>query len=151
MDLEALRSWLSDPIALQIAAVGAGFAPESTRCFGVKLDAQGSLSVGVVEAQAPRLLAALRNSGRAAVNLTHPLTFHGRQIKGTLLEIEEPSIEAAAAARDYFSRFTVALGQIGLSAEQCRGLFHTGPTRWVRLQAEQLFDQTPGPTAGARL
>jgi hypothetical protein len=148
--LAALSEWIQGPVAVQIAATGAGLTPESVRGFGVRID-DDRLSVALVDAQAPRLLQALRDSQRVAVNLTHPLTFHGRQFKGPLVELQEPSDDAAAAARDYFARFTAVLGKLGLTPEQCRGMFFTGPTRWVCLRPLEQFNQSPGADAGARL
>ena len=151
LDLEALRAWLQEPVAVQLATVGDDLAPQSVRGFGVRLDDDGTLSVGLVDAQAPALLKALRKAGTVAVNLTHPTTFRGRQLKGRLVEIEEPSEDAANAAREYFARFVLLLAKIGLTPEQCRGMFHTSATRWIRMRPEELFDQTPGVGAGARL
>ena len=151
LDLQALRAWIEEPVAIQLATSGVELAPQSVRGFGVRFDDDDTLRVGLVDAQAPAFLAALREAGRLAVNLTHPTTFHGRQLKGPLVEIEEPSAGAAQAAREYFARFVVALAQIGLTPDQCRGMFHTSPTRWIRVRPEQLFNQTPGVGAGARL
>lgn len=151
LDLTELRDFIREPVAVQLASCGAGLAPESVRGYGVRIDDQGALCLGLIDAQAPKLLQAMLASRRVAVNLTHPLTFHGRQVKGPLLEIEEPSSDAADAARQYFARFVTLLAKIGLSAEQCRGMFFSGPTRWIRMQPAELFDQTPGPGAGAAL
>jgi hypothetical protein len=148
--LAALQDWIRDPIAVQVAASAPGLKPESVRGFAIRIQGD-ALAVGVVDAQAPRLLAVLREAPQVAINLTHPLTFHGRQFKGPLVELAEPSVEAAEAASEYFARFLVAVAQIGLTAEQCSGLFKTGPTRWVRMQPLEVFNQTPGPGAGARL
>ncbi|HVY27947.1 MAG TPA: hypothetical protein VHB79_15430 [Polyangiaceae bacterium] len=148
--LAGLEAWIREPIAVQVAATAPGHAPESARGFAIRLHGE-SLAVGLVDAQAPRLLAALRSATAVAINLTHPLTFHGRQFKGPLVDLEEPSAEAAEAAHEYFQSFALALAQIGLTAEQCRGMFKHGPTRWVRIRPTEMFNQTPGPGAGARL
>jgi hypothetical protein len=151
LDLEALRAWLQEPVAVQLATGGDDLAPQSVRAFAPRLNDDGTLSVGLVDAQAPELLKALRKAGKLAVNLTHPTTFLGRQLKGPIIEVEEPSDAAAQAACEYFARFVVLLAKIGLTSEQCRGMFRTGATRWVRMQPAELFDQTPGVGAGARL
>ena len=148
MNLQELRSCIEEPVAIQLATVGADLAPQSVRGFGVRLDDSGALCVGFVDAQAPKFLAPLSFSRRLAVNLTHPITFRGRQLKGPLLEIEPPSAAAEQAAREYFARFVLELGRIGLTPEQCRGMFRSGPTRWIRMQPVEQFNQTPGPGAG---
>ncbi len=151
LDLEALRAWIVAPVAIQLAACGEGLAPQSVRGFGVSFDDSGALRVGIVDEQCPKLLAALRVGQPLAVNLTHPLTFHGRQFKGPLLELQEPSAEAAQAAQQYFGEFTELVAKIGLTPVQCRGFFKTGATRFLRMKPEQMFDQTPGASAGQRL
>lgn len=147
--LAALKQWIEEPVAVQIAAVGAS-GPESVRGFAVRIDGD-TLAVGLVDAQAPRLVTALREARTVAINLTHPLTFHGRQLKGPLVELHEPSLEAEQAAREYFGRFVIALAHIGLTPEQCRGMFLSGPTRWVRIRPHEMFNQSPGQGAGERL
>jgi len=151
LEREALRAWIATPVAIQVSVCGAGLEPESVRGFAVSLDDVGALTIGIVDEQAPRLLALLEPGVQVAVNLTDPLNFRGRQLKGPLLAVEEPSAEAARAATQYFERFTVVLAKIGMTPQICRGLFKTGATRFVRIQPQELFDQTPGATAGDRL
>lgn len=148
--LAALQDWIREPLAVQIAATAPGLAPESARGFAIRLEGE-TLAVGLIDAQAPRLLTLLRATTQVAINLTHPLDFQGRQFKGPIVELAEPSTDAAEAAAAYFARFVVAVEKIGLTPEQTRGLFKTGPTRWLRMQPLDVFNQTPGPGAGARL
>ena len=150
MNMQELRSCIEEPVAIQLATVGADLVPQSVRGFGVRLDDSDALCVGFVDAQAPEFLAPLRVSRRLAVNLTHPVTFRGRQLKGPLIEIEPPSAAAEQAAREYFVRFAAQLARIGITPEQCRGMFCSGPTRWIRMQPMEQFNQTPGPGAGQR-
>ncbi len=148
MDFVELRHFIAEPVAIQLAVAVGGTVPQSVRGFGLQLDADDTLRLGLVDAQAPDFLAALANAQHLAVNLTHPVTFRGRQLKGALLEIEPPSPAAERAALEYFGRFSLLLAKIGLTPLQCRGLFRSGPTRWVRMRPTQQFNQTPGVGAG---
>jgi hypothetical protein len=149
MNTEALIACIEAPVAIQLATRGEGLAPSSLRGFGVRFDAKpGVLSLGVIDAQAERFLTALRGSRQLAVNLTHPATFRGLQLKGPLLEIEEPSLDAEHAARSYYAHFVELLSSVGIMPAQCRGFFHSGKARWVRMQPLSMFNQTPGPGAG---
>lgn len=150
MKLEALREWIVDPVAIQIATCDESGVPFSVRGFGVGLDG-ATLRVGVIDVQARELLPVMQRTRRIAINLTHPSTFVGRQLKGPLVAIDEPTAEAAAAAREYFGRFVIALAPQGLTPEQCRGMFHSSATRWLRMQPQAIFDQTPGALAGRPL
>jgi hypothetical protein len=152
MDPSVISALLAKVVAIQLSTVGEGLMPESVRGFGVELDAGANvLSVLVCDAQTSRLVAALRKSERLAVNLTDPVVFRGLQVKGPLVCIEEPSDEAASAAARYFEQFVVALGPIGFKPAQLRGFFHHGKARWIRMRPVELFNQTPGPGAGAAL
>jgi hypothetical protein len=151
LDTEEFRAWIDAPVAVQVAACGKDLRPQSVRAFGVSFDAAGALQVALLDAQCPPLLRALRVGRPVAVNLTHPLTFLGRQLKGPVVELAEPSLEAGLAAQRYFDRFVQVLAKIGMTPEQCRGMFYTGPARFLRMQPAELFDQTPGAGAGARL
>jgi hypothetical protein len=150
MKVDALREWISEPVAIQIATADETCTPFSVRGFGVGLTGT-ELRVGVIDDQARELLEVMRRTRRIAINLTHPNTFLGRQLKGPLLRIDEPSIEAAREALAYFHRFVKALALVGLTPEQCRGMFQGGATRWLRMQPVAIFDQSPGAAAGRAL
>jgi hypothetical protein len=152
MDSGVISATLAKTVAIQVATSGEGLAPQSVRGFGVEYDADaGVLSVLVCDAQATRLVAALRSSQFVALNLTDPVTFRGIQAKGPLVAIEEPSDEAARAAARYFEEFSNALASVGFKSAQVRGFFHHRSARWIRMRPAELFNQTPGPGAGAAL
>jgi hypothetical protein len=152
MDSTRLIACIAEPIAIQVATRTEDLVPRSVRGFGVRFDAESNvLSVGVLDAQATEFLAALRSSNAIAVNLTHPVSIRGVQVKGPVLSIEEPSTEAAEAAAAYWSGFLKVVVTIGFEPEVCRGMFHSGAARWVTMRPVQMFDQTPGPGAGRRL
>jgi hypothetical protein len=150
MKLEALRDWIAAPVAIQIATSDETGSPFCVRGFGVGLDG-AVLRVGVIDAQARELLAVMSRTRRIAVNLTNPDTFLGRQLKGPLVAIEEPSPDATRTALAYFGEFVKALARQGLTPEQCQGMFHSSAARWLRMQPQAIFDQSPGATAGRPL
>ena len=152
MDSTRLIACIAEPIAIQLATRTEDLMPRSVRGFGVRFDAESNaLSVGVLDAQAIEFLAALRASHAIAVNLTHPVSIRGVQVKGPLLSIEEPSAAAAEAAASYFARFAEVVATLGFEPEVFRGMFHSGAARWLTMRPVQMFDQTPGPGAGRRL
>jgi len=151
MDFDELRQLLNQgPLALQVATSSEELVPYVTRGFGAVVTGE-ELRVVVIEAQAMELLATLRRTGRIAINLTHPKTFVGRQVKGSLVGIDEPSDEAAATAAEYLERFAAVVADIGLTRQQAQGMYIAGPASWVRMRPQHLFDQTPGTTAGRQL
>ncbi len=152
-DIAPLRDLLEGVVAVQLAAAGPGLVPESVRGFGAVLDAEaGVLSLIVLDEQSVAFREAAARAGTFAVNLTDPLTFRGLQLKGPLVAIEEASNDARAAANTYFGAFGATLARVGFQAAQLRGFFHGhGGARWVRMRPEHVFNQTPGPGAGAPL
>src|SRR5690349_13750854 len=108
MDLDELRQLISGPLAIQIATSSEDLVPFMVRGLGADLIGE-ELRVAVIEAQAVTLLSTLRRTRRVAVNLTHPNTFLGRQVKGPLIAIDQPSAEAAKAAADYLEHFAQAI------------------------------------------
>jgi hypothetical protein len=151
MDFDELLQLLNQgPLALQVATSSEQLVPYVTRGFGAVLTRE-ELRVVVIEAQAVELLATLRRTRRIAINLTHPKTFVGRQVKGSLVGIDKPSDEAAATAAEYLERFAAVVADIGLTRQQAQGMYVAGPASWVRMRPQHLFDQTPGTTAGRQL
>ena len=150
MDFDALRELTQEIQAIQVATSSETLVPYLTRGFGVALTGE-ELHVVVIEAQAVELLTTLRRTRRISINLTHPITFLGRQVKGPLLGIDEPSEEAAKVAADYLERFAEIVASIGLTRQQAQGMFLAGPASWVRMRPQHLFDQSPGAAAGRQL
>jgi hypothetical protein len=152
MNVGILSAQLAGPVAVQLATADAELRPRSVRGLGAAFDEpSGVLSLVVAVAQAGALLTALERSRKLAVNLTHPVTLHGVQVKGPLVRIEAPSSEAAEAARRYFEGFVEALAKVGFKPAQLQGMYCSGDTLWVRMQPVELFNQTPGPGAGKAL
>ena len=144
--------FLQSPLAVQVAACSPSLRPSSTRGFGCVVERDWrTLCLVVNEAQAARCLEDLGRSDRLSVNLSHVVDFRGVQIKGRLLEMRVATAAEERAAQDYFRRLVDAITTIGVSAESTRGFWKTGPMRVLRMEAEALFEQTPGAGAGARL
>jgi hypothetical protein len=151
MDFDELRQLIQGPLAIQLATSSEDLVPFMVRGLGVELLGE-ELRVAVIEAQAAMLLATLRRTRRVAINLTHPNTFLGRQVKGPLVAIDEPSADAAKVAADYLERFAEAIAAIGVTRQQAQGMFFSNsPTCWVRMKPLECFDQSPGSGAGRRL
>jgi len=152
MNVGVLRALLEQTVALQLATVDEGLVPRSVRALGVSFDAEsGLLSLALSDAQSVAFRAALGRAGRLAVNLTNPVTFQGVQVKGPLVRLEEASVDAVAAVARYRETFLGALESVGFQRAKVAGLFCTGPARWVRMEPREIYNQTPGPGAGALL
>lgn len=144
----AERELLAGPLAVQVSSVDALLRPRLARCWGVELDDQGILTVALIDAQTQALRAALTESRRAAVNVTQPVTLYSLQFKGEVVELAEPDESAREMVRIRSDVFADSLGHIGIEPAKVRGAMHRGPARYLRLRVREMFNQTPGPSAG---
>jgi hypothetical protein len=147
-----MAHFLESPVAIQLCAASPDLHPASTRAFGCRVEEDArTLRLSVLEAQAKRFLKALDTGERVAVNFGHVVDFRSVQVKGTRLEVRAADETERQAVRDYTREFKKMMGRVGVPEEACQGLFHSGPVVVVRVRADVLFEQTPGPGAGARL
>ena len=129
-----------------------GLRPELARVWGMEVSSDGRQVTFCVEAPpASRMRANLERGSNVALTATKPSTYRSLQIKGRVRgtwEATEADIARARAQVDAFTGDVVPLG-----IEPARGV------RFMREDAlfaavidiEELYDQTPGPAAGARL
>ena len=128
--------------------------PSGHRVPGWHIDQSGrTLTVFMPDASAPRLLEALRDNGRIAVTFEEVGTHETYQVKGRYLShrpVRHAEIEIADAARDRFGRGLRSLN----NDERVTALITASipkPGLAVEIGVEEVFVQTPGPGAGARI
>jgi hypothetical protein len=148
----------SGPAAIVGSADAAG-VPEMSRGWGVQVLADANEVVICVPSRSGRrLLANLEHAGRMAVVMTSPRTYRSFQVKGRVVAIAPASADDRDRAAAHQHAFVESAYAVGLPRESARRLFtdrHGEPLdadlTTVRMKVEALFDQTPGPGAGARL
>lgn len=148
---EARRDLLQGPLAVQVASASARLEPQVSRGWGADLDAGGRLSFILIDAQTEVLRQVLRETGKAAVNATNPVTLESIQFKGEVLEIAEPDAKAREEANRRIAQFVDALRGAGILRGEAFGLAHPGPARRIAIRVREVYDQSPGPGAGRRL
>ena len=150
MDPAALADFLASGVAMLGASAGEGGRPEAFRIWGADVDSGGRVRV-LVNSEAGRTLEAARGGGPLALLFTDITTFRSVQVKGRVDGVPEPlGPDDVALMRRYTESFTAALGTVGHPprlAEQLRPFSVFA----VRVTADELYDQTPGAGAGARL
>jgi hypothetical protein len=139
---------LVSPCSLLVGSVAAGGLPDATRGWGIELLGPDRLRV-LLAANARRTLAHLADGGRMALTTTHFATLVSWQLKGRAARIEE----ATAADRIRFEAFCAGcvhrLHELEGTPEDI--IWRLLPPGIVACEmvVEQVFDQTPGPQAGA--
>ena len=147
-----LAAFLQEGLGIHIGTRNERLEPNGARAGAVQVDEDGvHLIVYVPEVAAPRVLPDLQSNGQATVGFARPVDDKACQVKGVF-------VERAAGARGRARAGDGAVGglsrQPGKDRHPARRAWIDGST-WpsvaIRLRATALFNQTPGPSAGAPL
>lgn len=134
--------------ALIVGAVETDGAPYATRGWGFVLDPDGS-PVVVIDADDERGRDALRPGGSIAVTAADVRTLRSIQFKGAVRSVHEATGPDTIVIEHYLHEFFTAISETdGVAIDVLR---RVTPTRYLRCRfaCQELFDQTPGPAAGA--
>ena len=122
-------------------------------CRGIALatkDAFDTVTVYVPAATSQETIANVATTRRVAIVATDPPTHESIQIKGVSrgVRLAPPSEQQFVAER--LDGFADALQQFGLPRRVTRSIAHW-PAFMIEVSVEEVFEQTPGPKAGAPL
>jgi hypothetical protein len=141
---------LESPCGLLVGSVGPDGVPDAIRAWGVRVLGADRVRV-LLSDNADRTLANLADGGRMALTTTHFVTLVSWQLKGRAIAIGA----ATAADRIRFDAFCAGCVQILHQADGTPEeiIWRIVPPGIVACEmvVEQVFDQTPGPEAGARI
>jgi hypothetical protein len=149
LEAETAR-FLSDKAALIVGVVGADGRPFATRGWGMTVldHATGETRV-LIDADDDARLAHLAGGGRIAVTGADVPTLRSCQVKGTVDGFDAATAADQAHVERYCDGY---FGDIEAADHFPRHLLERQrPDRFVacRFVVEEVFDQTPGPHAGA--
>ena len=136
---------------LVVGTVSADGAPRADRAWGVSVvDADARRIRFVMSADDPAVLEHLE-SGSVALTGGEVSTFHSVQFKGRPVTVEAPTSEDIEMARVQSERFFQTVHLVdGNPVEQLRRMLPLD-TVAVEMVVTEMFDQTPGPSAGSAL
>jgi hypothetical protein len=145
------RQLLESPGALVVGTVDESRLPDATRGWGLEVLDDGAAVRVLLASNASATLANLRATGRIAVTATDIPTFESVQVKGRASSVEAPT----AADRERFARFCDGVVKIvaeidGTTEDMVARMIPVDVVACV-VAVEEMFDQTPGPSAGTRL
>jgi len=154
----------SDPLVSRDLAefVGAGVAtvvatrdeelrPEIARAWGSEVSADGaSVTLCVPASRGSKTLTNLDANGAISATFVLPTTYRAVQLKGTVLDVCEPTPEQLARFEEHVAAFIDQAEQIGITPKQVHALVEPAYVA-VTFSVRELYDQTPGPSAGSRL
>ena len=136
------------------ASRDADLRPSLMRACGLRIDAtDGTLRVHLARSQAARLLADIATSRLIAVVVSEPSTHRTMQLKGNDARVEAATPEDLATLPGYAGQLDDELRSIGLPASFARAMIAVDPADVVavRFTPTEIYDQTPGPRAGAAI
>lgn len=151
---EDVRALLEAGSALIVGLTRPDGLPHATRGYGLSLDPDATtatLLVGATESTTLALAPGAEPRVPIAVTAADVLTLASVQVKGVLLGVEAAGPEDLARKDRYCDEFCAAIQRVdGISAELAERWRPQAVIRW-RMTIDELFVQTPGPGAGARI
>jgi hypothetical protein len=142
----------TDPgTSVLIGTVDANGAPATCRGIAlVSADGCATATVYAPMATSQQTIANLAATGRLAVVACHPIDHCATQLKGHSRAVRLATDEEGAFVRRRLEEFADVLDQIGTPRRVTRRLAHW-PAFAIEMQVDEIYDQTPGPKAGARM
>ena len=145
----ALAAFLQEGVGIHIGTRNEGLQPNGARAVAVRVEPDGEhLEVYVARVAAARILPDLASNGQAAVGFGRPIDDRACQVKGVFVGVRDATDDEWPMVLAQWDGFLGSLEKIGIPRAATR-TWITWPAVAIRLRANALFDQTPGPGAGA--
>jgi hypothetical protein len=148
---EELASFLQEGIAVQLGTRNARLEPNGVRVVAVLVERDGTHVVAYVPDVAARgVLPDLESNGQAALVFARPPDERACQLKGTFAGARPATADEYAAVQGQWDRWLDRLSTIGYPRPtfECWAKW---PCIAIRVKVNAIFNQTPGPGAGAPL
>ncbi len=129
-----------------------GLRPAFARAWAPRVSEDGrTLSLCIPAPEGSLMRSNLEGNGAIAVGFSPPTIARAVQIKGVATGVREPTPAELEHVEQHLERFQAECDRIGAPREVSgRMLDRTGLVT-VTFPIAEVFDQTPGPTAGRRL
>lgn len=125
--------------------------PHGTRAAALRVwpDRQHA-TLYLAEAIAATTLSNVRETGRLAIQVSHPIDHRTLQLKGRATQLRAAREDEHAYVSQFVGEFGQVLDKIGLPLELMQRMAHW-PASAIDLRVEEIYLQTPGPGAGQPL
>jgi len=146
-----LTEFFESGVSLLVGTRDARLLAENTRAMGLRVEPGGrEITLLLPVATAERTLANLRDNGRVAVCTSRAEDHRSVQVKGAVIEIRAAMASERAIVERYRKLIAASWGFLGMPTNLTFEL-SCWPCHAVKLGIESIFEQTPGPGAGAPL
>jgi hypothetical protein len=146
---DSLVTFLQQGVAINIGTRNARLEPSASYVGAALVDPDRKhLTVFVPVIGSDAVLLDLQANGQAAVVFARPEDDRACQVKGTFVSVRPATDDEAPLVHEQYTGFLRQLEIIGMPGESTR-TWIVWPALAVRLRVTAVFDQTPGPKAGA--
>ena len=148
----AVVEFIQGGVAVGVATRDDDLRPEFARGWGpeVSVDRRAvRLCVSAPEGSLVR--ANLQRNGAVAVGFSPPTIARAVQVKGVATGVSEPDEADLERVERHVRAFVAEAERIGAPPELSRRMFVGTGLAAIQFSIDDVFDQTPGPTAGRRL
>jgi hypothetical protein len=146
-----LADFLQQGIAIQLGTRTATLEPNGVRVVAAIVEGDGTHVVAYVpEVSVRHVLPDLESNGLAALVFARPPDERACQLKGTFAAVRTAAADERRIVQAQWGRWLDRLTSIGL-ARPAFDHWTTWPCVAIRVRVNAIFNQTPGPGAGARL
>jgi hypothetical protein len=144
-----LAAFLQEGVGIHVGTRNGALQPNGTRALAVTVDEDGlHVVVYVAAVAAVRILPDLESNGQIAVGFGRPIDDRACQVKGTFIDARPASEAERPVVGAQWDGFLASLEKIGIPRAATQA-WVTWPAVAIRMRVNGLFDQTPGPGAGA--
>lgn len=142
-------AFLSSGVSLLVGTRDAHHRPACGRAVGLRIEPdRAHVTVFLSDATSERMIRDLHDNGHMALVASEIISHRTLQLKGVAEHVAPAVASERALLDDYVARFGEVLEMVGLPLHITRRV-NTWPATAVRLRVRELFEQTPGPGAGA--
>jgi len=146
-----LTAFLEQGVGIHIGTRNERLEPNGARAVAAKVEDGGShLVVFVAEIAAARLRRDLESNGQAAVVFGRPEDERSCQVKGVFVDIRPAAESERPILEKQWDGFLNQLQMIGIPRVSASN-WTIWPAVAIRLKVTTIFEQTPGPQAGAQI
>ena len=151
MTSDELAAYVYDGAGVIVATRNASLEPYLSRALGAVVHDDGLVTLYIPNESGGRCFADLREDGSPlAAVITYPTTYRSYQLKGDFVGLRPTNAIDQALQRQLFSLFLDELERIGVPRALAAYMGH-GTTSAVTMRVREVFQQSPGTGAGARL
>ena len=154
---DELKTYLESGPSVVVGTRDMALVPEIARAWGVRVAEDGrSVDLCIPMATIGKTLENLANNGQLAISFAVPISLYSVQMKGTGIDAGEADADDIAAVEHHREAFASVNERVGMPRNVIERFWRREletSSLFVKLHfvPGQIFNQTPGPSAGSEI